>query len=273
MRRLLASAFVRYYALDVVSASGHLAQRETVSAALDLSLLRARLENRFGGAILPVPGTAPAREGAGFRTGIAGIDALLPGGVPRRALTLWTGEATSGRTAAVRALVRSACRTARVALVDATATLDAAAWCGEDGRSAAGLWVARPPSGEQAGEGAWVAEALLRAGAFALVVLDGPPPEPVEAHRLRALARETDAALLVSAEGDGSWKADVRLEFRRTGRGAGLVAGGRFRRPAAVNAGRGAGLRAPEREVELVHEPEDRLHPDPTPDRRPRARG
>lgn len=243
-----------------------------MSAAVDLSLLRARLENRFGAAIVPAPGRAPAREGAGFRTGVAALDALMPGGVPRRALTLWTGEATSGRTAAGRALVEAVCRVARVALVDATATLDAAAWCGADGRSAPGLWVARAPGPERAGEGAWVAEALLRTGAFGLVVLDGAAPDGVEAHRLRALARDTDAALLVSVGEGVPWKADLRLEFRRTGRGAGLEAGGRFRRPAGVHAGRGAGLRAPEREVELVHEPADRLHPDPSPDRRPRAR-
>ena len=244
-----------------------------MSAALDLSLLRARLETRFGGAIVPAPGTAPARETDGFRTGIAALDALMPEGVPRRALTLWAGEGTSGRTAATRALVEAACRSARVALVDATATLDADAWCAEDGRSRPGLWVARPPTAERAEEGAWAAEALLRTGAFGLVVLDGPPPAAVEAHRLRALARETDAAFLVSTGAEGApWKADLRLEFRRTGRGGGLETGGRFRRPGGVHAGRGAGLRAAEREVELVHEPEDRLHPDPAPDRRPRAR-
>lgn len=239
-----------------------------MSAAPDLSLLRARLEARFGGAIRPVPGSAPARGAPGFRTGIRAIDALLPDGVPRGALTLWAGEATSGRTAALRALVAAACRTARVALVDATATLDAAAWCGVEGA----LWVARPPSGGRGAEGAWAAESLLRTGAFALVALDGPAPEAVEAHRLRALAREHGAALLVSSPVPPPWKADVRLEFRRTARGAGLGTGGRFRRPAAVHAARGAGPRTGGREVELVHDPEDRLHPDPTPDRRPPAR-
>lgn len=245
-----------------------------MSAAPDLSLLRAALETRFGGAIVPLPGQAPERARPGFRTGIAAVDALLPHGVARRELTLWTGEACGGRTAALRLLVEAACRQTLVALVDATRTLDPAAWCGPDGRSAAGLWVARPPTSAPAEEGGWVAEALLRTGAFGLVVLDGPAPEPVDAHRLRALARETDAALLVVATGAApQWKADARLEFTRAASARpGLAAGARFRRPSGVRAARGWGARAGERQVELVHEPPHRLHPHSVPDRRPRAR-
>ena len=245
-----------------------------MSAAENLEQLRARLEKRFGNAILPQPGTgAPPEEEGGFRTGVRAIDGLLPGGVPRKALSLWTGEGTCGRTAALRLVVEQACAEgARVALVDATLTLDAAAWCGEDGRSERRLWVARPPAGSHAHEGAWVAEALLRSGAFDLVVLDGPAPEPVEAHRLRALARETGAALLVSSGREGAgWRADLKLEFgARAGGGEGLAVGGRFRRRAGVRAAKGPGARAGERELELVHEPTHRLHSDArAADRRP----
>lgn len=244
-----------------------------MSAAVDLKLLRATLEKRFGEAIVPLPGQAPSRERPGYRTGVAALDALMPGGVPRRALTLWAGEATSGRTAALRVLVEAACRETLVALVDATRTLDPAAWCEATGHSAPGLWVARPPTAEQAMEGAWVAETLLRTGAFGLVVLDGPAPAPVEAHRLRALARETDAAVLVSTDGGGAqWRADVKLEFRRAGERPGLRTGGRFRRPSGVQAAKGWGSRTGTREVELVHEPTHRLHPDPGTDRRAAAR-
>jgi hypothetical protein len=245
-----------------------------VSAAPDLKLLRANLEQRFGSAIVPLPGQAPSREQPGFRTGVAALDALVPGGVPRRALTVWAGEATAGRTAALRVLVEAACREVLVALVDATRTLDPASWCWDDGHSAPGLWVARPPSAGQAMEGAWVAETLLRTGAFGLVVLDGPAPAPVEAHRLRALARETDAALLLSTDGAGpTWRADVKLEFRRTGVGrVGLREGGRFRRASAVGMAKGWGARTGQREVELVHEPAARLCPDSIPDRRAGAR-
>ncbi len=244
-----------------------------MSAAVDLKLLRADLEKRFGEAIVPVPGQAPSRERPGFRTGVAALDALVPGGVPRRALTLWAGEATSGRTAALRVLVEAACRETLVAVVDATRTLDPSAWCGADGHSAPGLWIARPPADGHLEEGAWVAETLLRTGAFGLVVLDGIAPAAVEAHRLRALARETDAAVLVSTDGGGAqWRADVKLEFKRTGVTPGLRAGGRFRRPSGVQAAKGWGSRTGERKVELVHEPTDRLHPDTGADRRAGAR-
>jgi hypothetical protein len=245
-----------------------------VSAAPDLSLLRARLADRFGDAIRPAPGGAPPPPESGFPTRVAALDALMPGGLPRRALTLWTGEGTAGRTAALRVLVEEACRSALVGLVDATGTLDAAAWCTAGGRSPAGLWMARPPPGEHAARGPWVAESLLRTGIFGLVVLDGALPTPVQAHRLRALARDTGAALLVSVgAGDVPWRPDLRLEFRRVARqGGGLETGGRFRRPAEVNGCRGPSGRRGPGEVELVHAPEDRLHPDPVPDRRPRAR-
>ena len=244
-----------------------------MSAAVDLERLRADLEKRFGAAIRPVPGAAPERERAGFRTGVRALDQLLPGGVPRRALSLWVGEGTSGRTAAVRALVESAARQGWVALVDATRTLDPAAWCGADGQPLPGLWVARPPRDGHAEEGAWVAESLLRTGAFALVVLDGPPPDAAEAHRLRALARETDAALLVSTDAAGTgWRADVRLEFHRRPGGAALSASGRFRRPSAVRLAKGTASRAGERTVELVHEPRTLVLPAPfVPDRRAAA--
>jgi hypothetical protein len=246
-----------------------------MGAAENLDRLRSQLEQRFGAAIRPLPGQAPEPERPGFRVGLRPLDQLLPEGVPRRALSLWTGEGTSGRTAALRLLVEGACRETLVALVDATRTLDPAAWCDEDGHSAPGLWVARPPRPDQGMEGAWVAEALLRTGAFGLVVLDGPPPDAAEAHRLRMLARETDAALLVSTDARAvGFRADARLEFRRGADGeTGLRIGGRFRRRSGVRMAKGWGARTGERDVELVHEPTNRLHPGPfAPDRRPRAR-
>jgi hypothetical protein len=245
-----------------------------VSAAAKLDTLRLELERRFGAAIRPLPGTGFAPERPGFRSGVRALDQLVPGGVPRGAVTVWTGEATSGRTAAVRALVESASRKALVAVVDATRTLDPASWCGPDGHSAPGIWVARPPRAGHEMEGPWVAEALLRTGAFGLVVVDGPPPDPTEAHRLRALARETDAALLVSTDEENpGWRADVRLEFRRVADAVGLETGGRFRRRSGVRLARDTGARTGQREVELVHEPQNRLHPAPfAPDRRAAAR-
>ncbi|HEV7587975.1 MAG TPA: hypothetical protein VGO40_07565 [Longimicrobium sp.] len=243
------------------------------SAAERLDRVRTELEKRFGAAIRPLPGAAPAPGRDGFRVGVRALDQLLPGGVPRGAVTLWTGEATAGRTAAVRALVERARRHALVAVVDATLTLDPAAWCGEDGGSPPGVWVARPPAPGHEEEGAWVAESLLRTGAFGLVVLDGPLPDATAVHRLRALARETGAALLVSAGGGAAWRADVRLEFRRApGAEPGLGTGARFRGRAGVRLAKDAGARTGEREVELVHEPTSRLPLHFAPDRRAAAR-
>jgi hypothetical protein len=241
-----------------------------VSAAPDLLRLRGELERRFGGAILPRPGESVEEARPGFRTGVAALDALVPEGIPRGLLTLWTGEAGCGRTAAMRAVVLAACAAGeRVALVDAGATLCAADWCAGDGQPPT-LWVARPPGPGREGEGAWVAEALLRTGAFALVVLDGAPLQPAEAHRLRALARETDAALLVSGGVEGGWRADLRLQFAPPQRQeSGLAPGGAFRRRAGVRVAKGWGARTGERELELVHEPTHRLHPHSRePDRR-----
>jgi hypothetical protein len=246
------------------------------AAAESLDRLRLELEKRFGTALRPLPGAAPAPERGGFRVGVRALDQLLPQGVPRAAASLWTGPPGSGRTAAVRALVRAACREGLVALVDATRTLDAAAWCEAGGQSAPGVWVARPPAAGHEHEGAWVAEALLRTGAFGLVVLDGPVPEPTEAYRLRALARECDAALLVSSASGGSgWRADVRLDFAwgESDQG-GLLHGGRFRRPAQVRLVKQPGALPAQRQVELVHEPPRREQALAfAPDRRPGAGG
>jgi hypothetical protein len=238
-----------------------------MSTAPELIRLRAELASRFGDAILPA-GLPARREEArpGLRVGVQAIDALLPGGVPRGAVSLWVGEGTSGRTAALRSLVeRAGGAGAVVGVVDAGRTLDASFGSGVEG-----IWVARAPSGRER-EGPWAAEALLRAGVFDLVVLDGWVPEAAQAHRLRALARERDAALVVSAVGAGApgWRADTRLEFRR-GRGGGMEPGGRFRGRSVLRGERTDGR---EREVELVHDPADRLRPGaPSADRRPRAR-
>jgi hypothetical protein len=246
------------------------------SAAERLDRVRGELEKRFGAAVRPLPGHAPGPgRGGGFRAGVRALDRLAPNGVPRGAVTLWTGEGTAGRTAAIRALVERARLRALVALVDATRTLDAAAWCDGDGGSPTGVWVARPPNGSHEGEGAWVAEALLRTGAFGLVVLDGPAPDATAAHRLRALARETGAALLVSSgAGAAGWRADVRVEFRRAPAAQlGLQTGARFQRPSGVRLAKDTVARTGEREVELVHEPSRRPHPfDHAADRRAAAR-
>jgi hypothetical protein len=247
-----------------------------MSAAVELEQLRAKLEERFGRVILPagLPGRAREVE-PGFRIGVEALDRLLPGGVARNAVTLWTGEAGAGRTAALWSLVEGACGGgARVGVVDAGRTLDASFGC-RAGERLEGLWVVRAPEGGREAEGVWAMEALLRAGVFDLLVLDGCVPDGAQGYRLRGLAREQGAALLVSVDLEGGrgaggmgWRADARLEFRRAGGVEGeLSVGGSFRRRSRLRA---TGV---EREVELVHEPADRLRPGaPGRDRRPRAR-
>jgi hypothetical protein len=284
------------------------------ASAAEILQLRTELEQRFGGVIRPA--AAPERERfEGFRTGVEALDAALPRGVERGTLSVWTGEATSGLTAAVRALVNRACgEGARVAVVDGTRTLDATFGCTDRG-PLAGLWMVRPPDAGGVADVAWAAESLLRSGVFDLVVLDGGALDDGAAHRLRALARERNAAVLVTSgageqetgngavptparrgerrpsfpvprqgagqgEGDARslpFRADARLEFRRVreaGAGPGLERGGRYRRRSRVVVAKRTGAPGSgAREMELTHEPEDRLRTHRVaPDRSPGGR-
>ncbi|CAN5845668.1 hypothetical protein BH23GEM6_BH23GEM6_14990 [soil metagenome] len=247
-----------------------------MSAATELEQLRSKLEARFGSAILPAGIPAPFQEPEpGFRIGVETLDRLFPSGVARNAVTLWVGETGAGRTAALWSLVEGACGSgAKVAVVDSARTLDASFGCRE-GERLESLWVVRPPEGGREAEGAWAMEALLRAGVFDLLILDGCVPDGAQGYRLRALAREQGSALLISVDtesvlkaGGLGWRADMRLEFRyANGVGGELSVGGGFRRRSRMRA---TGM---EREVELVYEPADRLRPGaPGTDRRPRAR-
>jgi hypothetical protein len=124
---------------------------------------------------------------------------------------------------------------------------------------------------------AWVAEQLTRTGAFGLIVLDGCLPEPTAAHRLRSLAREHDAAVVISIGSDVSpaWRADLRVAFRCDPRAPpGLAAGGRFRRVARVGIPKlGGGAVIGEGEIEIVHEPPNLLSPADRGERRDRRPG
>jgi recombination protein RecA len=155
-------------------------------------------------------------DGAGvLSTGIAALDAVLRGGVPRGRLTELVGEPGTGKTSIVRRLVaESLAGGVWVAYVDAARTLDARDWAAlAEGR--APLWVVRPTD---AARGAWCADVLLRSGAFGLVVVDGAPTLTRSvALRLLQLARDADAALVLL--GDGARASDVGGALRlRTAR-------------------------------------------------------
>ncbi|HJU88048.1 MAG TPA: ATPase domain-containing protein [Gemmatimonadaceae bacterium] len=184
-------------------------------------------------------------------TGIAELDAVLPsGGLPRGRLTELLGKRGSGKTTLLRELVaETLARGEWVAYVDASRTLAARDWV-RDSRfeirdskrrtkrspnsssrisnlesriSLDGLWVIRP---NVSSKGAWCSDVLLRSGAFGLVVLDGAPPlTRGVAGRLVRLARESDAAFVVTGEGDGRTTALpaallLRVERSRSGSAA-----------------------------------------------------
>jgi hypothetical protein len=189
----------------------------------------------------------PPVESRGLGTGIVGLDALLPmRGLPRGKLTEIRGQKGSGITTVIRHIVAEASQTRLVAYVDASRTLAAVDFVGNEGsagRNRKGgarrrgtdnrslnqdraalpvadaripnpdhLWVIRPPV---AADSHWCTDVLLRSGAFALVVLDRAPPlSRSTSARLIRLARETGTALVVAGEegrGSGVTGAAVRI--------------------------------------------------------------
>ncbi len=185
-----------------------------------------------------LPPAAPAVPG--LPTGIDALDVALGGGLPRGRLTevVGTGARGSGRTTLLRRMAEEAIAGAGwVAYIDASRTLAPRDWAHLGAHE--GLWVIRPRDPARA---AWCADVLLRCGAFALVVLDSGPPLPKAiAVRLTRLARESNAAFVVtrdeetSAGGAGSAMRNslgtaVRL---RVARGSGEPGGGRRRSCAA----------------------------------------
>ena len=145
-----------------------------------------------------VPALPPSS--GGVVTGHGALDLALGGELPRGRVTEISGLPGSGRTTLLRRLVAAAVNAdLTVGYVDADRTMTPQDWADlalpEPDR---GLWVVRPPDPAR---GAWCADVLLRSGAFPMVVLDGGPPlARASAVRLAALARERDAALVLSAD-------------------------------------------------------------------------
>jgi hypothetical protein len=159
----------------------------------------------------------PADGIVAFPTGIAALDAVLPaGGIPRGRLTELRGAPGQGRTTLLREVVGTTlCAGRWVAIVDATRTLAPADWApllerarraraatgwspGRDDPTLPRLAVIRPHEAERA---AWCADVLLRAGAFALVVLDGAGALPrATVVRLARLAHDRQVAFILSAD-------------------------------------------------------------------------
>ena len=135
-------------------------------------------------------------------TGIAGLDAILPGGgLPRGRLTVWMPR--GGSTAVLRAACHAAVAAGeRAAWVDGAGTMPGASW-------QEGPLLVRPKGRKEALQSA--AE-LLRSGAFALVVLDGAEPEGTETVRLSRAVREGGGAFVALTA--SASLASVRLTSR-----------------------------------------------------------
>jgi protein ImuA len=171
----------------------------------------------------------PARRGGVVASGLAGVDAVLPGGgFPCGALAELTGGPASGKTAVALALFASLGPEALAAYVDGRGELypPAAAARGVD---LARLLLVRPLRQAQGRPGAdvrtalWAAEALLGSGAFAAVAVDVPMPRSVAgadaiARRLQAAAEKGGAVGLWLGAGNGlRVPAAVRLELAAEG--------------------------------------------------------
>jgi len=180
----------------------------------------------------------PARREGFVACGLAGVDAVLPGGgFPRGALAHLAGGPASGKTAVALALFAALAPGDLAAYVDGRGELypPAAAARGVD---LARLLVVRPalagrhaaPRGGPTGKpGAgppdpvraalWAAEALLGSGAFAAVAVDVPMPRKLEgadaiARRLQAAAEKGGAVGLWLGPGKGlRVPAAIRVEL------------------------------------------------------------
>lgn len=178
----------------------------------------------------------PARREGFVACGLAGVDAVLPGGgFPRGALAELTGGPASGKTAVALALFASLAPGDLAAYVDGRGELypPAAAARGVD---LARLLVVRPASairGDARDGGArraartpeyvrmalWAAEALLGSGAFAAVAVDVPVPHAIAggdaiARRLQGAAEKGGAVGLWLGPGKGlRVPAAVRVEL------------------------------------------------------------
>lgn len=159
--------------------------------------LRSLIEQQFPDALPPAHRTAEQ-----VATGIAPLDAILPGGgFPRGKLSVWEPLGGAG------AILRAACAAA-VRQGERSAWLDGA-------RAVAGsYWVEGPlllqPKSRR--DGLRAAEEVLRCGGFALLVLAGLDPQGTEMVRLTRAAREGGTALVALTE--RSSLSSVRLSSR-----------------------------------------------------------
>lgn len=173
----------------------------------------------------------PARRGGGVPCGLAEIDAAVPGGFPRGALSELAGGPASGKTAVALSLLAGLGPEDLFAWVDGSGELyppAAAARGVELGR----LLIVRPgpalrtsgPTGASPQTALWAAEALLGSSAFAAVVIDVPMLKvergwDAMARRLQSAAEKGGAVglWLAAARAQARLPAALRLELTAEG--------------------------------------------------------
>lgn len=179
------------------------------------------------------------RDDPSLPTGMAGLDALLGGGLPRGRLSELQAPRGQGRTTLLRSLVAHTLATGRwVAIVDAQRTLAPADWArlASPSSSGPGSIGRTPPPGRASGaseletsrlavirpqdpaRAPWCADVLLRSGAYALVVLDGVAALPRSiVLRLTRLAHDRQVVFLLACDAETATPtvgASVRLGIR-----------------------------------------------------------
>ena len=185
------------------------------------------------------------RDDPALPTGMAELDRMLGGGLPRGRLSELQAPRGQGRTTLLRAVVAHTLATGRwVAIIDAQRTLAPADWArlaspaasgpGSIGTTPAPSRGPRPPEEEtsrlavirptDATKAPWCADVLLRSGAYALVVLDGVPSLPRNVLlRLTRLAHDRQVVFLISGDAEQAIPtvgASVRLGIRLEHTGA-----------------------------------------------------
>lgn len=175
-------------------------------------------------AALELPGTvrfgaSPAEPVRRLPVGVAPLDALLDGGLPRGHLSEVVGGPSSGRTAVLHALLATTTRAGAVAaLIDLPDALDPASLARAGAVLERVLWV-RPPAPRLALQ---CAELVLAAGGFALVALDldraapvadRPVPRAAWLRLVRAARRADAAAVLLGARRQAGAAAALALRL------------------------------------------------------------
>lgn len=184
--------------------------REHVQAALPRLRLPLVLE--------PVP----AKET--LPTGIAAIDALTRGGIPRQSMTEIAGESSSGRTTVLLSLIAHATHQGEYcALIDTHDAFDPQTASDAGANLAHLLWIRCAGNAEHALK---AADRIVQAGGFGLIAFDLADTDLFTARRialaswfrLRHGVEKTPTALVVLARHFNARSCShLQLEMRRTG--------------------------------------------------------